>query len=154
PPARRRRSRVRRGKCLTTPFSFNVGGQRGRKADRRVRVSLISGIFILLGGAVIAAIGATIFAFVPALGLVLGVIGLASGVLVLGGAIMLYMHTEQHVTWGIIILVFSILSIFTSLGGFLIGLILEIIAGALGNARKPQPMPFPGYLAGYPAGFR
>ena len=116
-------------------------------------LSLISGIFILLGGAVIAAIGAAIFAFAPAIGLVLGIIGLASGVIVLVGAIMLYMHTEQHVTWGIIILVFSILSIFTSLGGFLIGLILGIIGGALGIAWKPQPMPFPGYVAGYPAGF-
>ncbi len=115
-------------------------------------LSLIGGIFILLGGALIAAIGATIFAFLPAVGLVLGVIGLAFGMLVLVGAIMLYAHPEQHVTWGVIILVFSILSIFTSLGGFLIGLILGIIGGALAIAWKPRAVPFPGYVAGYPAG--
>ncbi len=103
-------------------------------------LSLLAGIFILLGGAVLAAIGAAISAFL-------------FGIIVLVGAIMLYTHPEQHVTWGVIVLVFSILSIFTSLGGFLVGLVLGIVGGALGIAWKPQPVPFPGYLAGYPSGY-
>ena len=116
-------------------------------------LSLLAGIFILLGGALLAAIGAAIFAFVPAVGLVFGVVGLVFGILVLVGAVMLYTHPDQHVTWGVIILVFSILSIFTALGGFLIGLILGIIGGALAIAWKPRAVMFPGYGAGYPAGF-
>ena len=116
-------------------------------------LSLLAGIFILLGGALLAAIGAAIFAFVPTIGLVIGVVGLAFGILVLVGAVMLYMRPDQHVTWGVIILVFSILSIFTALGGFLIGLILGIVGGALAIAWKPRAVMFPGYGAGYPAGF-
>jgi len=116
-------------------------------------LSLLAGIFILLGGALLAAIGAAIFAFVPTIGLVIGVVGLAFGILVLVGAVMLYMRPDQHVTWGVIILVFSILSIFTALGGFLIGLVLGIVGGALAIAWKPRAVMFPGYGAGYPAGF-
>src|SRR3989449_9825909 len=116
-------------------------------------LSLLAGIFILLGGALLAAIGAAIFAFVPAVGLVFGVVGLVFGILVLVGAVMLYTHPDQHVTWGVIILVFSILSIFTALGGFLIGLILGIVGGALAIAWKPRAVMFPGYGGRYPAGF-
>ncbi len=114
-------------------------------------LSLIAGIFILLGGLVIAALGALLASFFFGVGIVLAIIGLAFGIIVLVGAIMLYMQPEQHVTWGVIILVFSILSIFTALGGFFIGLILGIIGGALAISWKPQQMMMPGYPPGYPA---
>src|SRR3989442_14254499 len=82
-------------------------------------LSLLAGIFILLGGALLAAIGASFFSFVPAVGLVFGVVGLVFGILVLVCAVMLYTHPDQHVTWGAIILGFCIMSIFTAWGGFL-----------------------------------
>lgn len=147
-------SSAARGQIPNYPSSYPMGGiHMAEKPTAAFVLSLLGGIFILLGGVVIAAIGAAIFAFLPAVGLVIGVIGLALGILVIVGAIMLYIHPEQHVTWGVIVLVFSILSIFTSLGGFLVGLILGIIGGALGIGWKPQVVPFPGYVVGYPSGF-
>jgi Family of unknown function (DUF6114)/zinc-ribbon domain len=143
-----------RGQIPNYPGSYSTGGSNmAEKPTAAFVLSLLGGIFILLGGAVIAAIGASMFVVLPAIGLVIGVIGLAFGVLVLVGAIMLYVHPEQHVTWGVIILVFSILSVFTSLGGFLVGLILGIIGGALGIGWKPRAVGFPGYVAGYPSGY-
>src|SRR5712664_1731438 len=147
-------SSAARGQIPNYPRSHSTwGSQMAEKPTAAFVLSLLAGIFILLGGAVLAAIGAAISAFLPAVGIVIGVIGLAFGIIVLVGAIMLYTHPEQHVTWGVIVLVFSILSIFTSLGGFLVGLVLGIVGGALGIAWKPQPVPFPGYLAGYPSGY-
>jgi hypothetical protein len=56
-------------------------------------------------------------------------VGLIFGVLVLLGTIMLHRKPTSKKAWGIIILVFSILSYVTG-GGFIIGSILGIIGGA------------------------
>jgi len=66
----------------------------------------------------------------------LAAIGLAFGVLVLLGAILLRIKPAHRRAWGIMILVFSIPSIVTG-GGFIIGVILGIIGGALALSRKP-----------------
>jgi len=60
-------------------------------------------------------------------------------ILVLVGAVMLYVNPEKSKTWGVIVLVFSIISLFFALGGFIVGMILGIIGGALGIAWKPSP---------------
>lgn len=65
------------------------------------------------------------------------IVGLVFAGVVLYAAIMLNTKSAQHVTWGSLILVFSILSVFTSWAGFGIGLILGIIGGALAIAWKP-----------------
>ncbi|MBI3023655.1 MAG: hypothetical protein HYY68_08040 [Thaumarchaeota archaeon] len=62
--------------------------------------------------------------------------GLIAGVLVLVGALMLHTQPSQASTWGIIVLIFSILSLF-GMGGFFIGAILGIIGGALALSWKP-----------------
>jgi len=49
---------------------------------------------------------------------------------------------EQHVTWSIIVIVFSILSWFGAAGGFIIGFILGLIGGILGLVWKPKA-PYP-----------
>jgi hypothetical protein len=62
----------------------------------------------------------------------LGVLGLIFGLIVIISALMLNNKPEQHSTWGILIIVFSVLSIFGSaMGGFGIGLILGVIGGIL-----------------------
>lgn len=63
-------------------------------------------------------------------------VGLVSGVLVMIGALMLNTRPTEHTAWGIIILVFSAISIL-GMGGFLIGAILGIIGGALAISWKP-----------------
>lgn len=64
-----------------------------------------------------------------------GAIGLILAVVVIIGAILIYMPGKE-VVGGILVLIFSIVSLFFTLGGFIIGLILGIIGGALGIAKK------------------
>ena len=102
-------------------------------------LSLIGGVFILLGGAYMATAGARIFTLDPNLGLGIGALGVAVGAFVLVGTVMLYVRPERHRNWGIIILIFSVLSVFPAIGGGLIGMILGIIGGALAISWKPAP---------------
>jgi len=59
-----------------------------------------------------------------------GLFGLISGVIVLGSGIMVRIHPEQSTVFGVLILIFSVLSFFGS-GGFVIGAILGIIGGVM-----------------------
>ncbi len=65
-------------------------------------------------------------------------VSLVSGILVIIAAVMINIHPSQSSTWGIIILVFSIIS-FLGMGGFLIGAVLGIVGGALALNWKPKP---------------
>jgi len=119
-------------------------------------LSLIGGIFILLGGGAMTMLGSWMgnygygmmggyggwggrmgpgFGMMGGLGYgfgFLGVLGLIFGLIVIISALMLNNKPEQHSTWGILIIVFSVLSIFGSaMGGFGIGLILGVIGGIL-----------------------
>jgi hypothetical protein len=58
------------------------------------------------------------------------VVALVCGILVVIGAIMLNAHPTQHMTWGVIVLIFSIAS-FIGMGGYFIGAILGIAGGAI-----------------------
>ena len=59
----------------------------------------------------------------------LSLIGVICGVIVLMSAIMLRVSPQQHVVWSIVIIAFSVASFF-GMGGFFIGAILGIVAGA------------------------
>jgi len=122
-------------------------------------LSLIAGIFILLGAIVMSmfTLGATsmtgtmsgmagmmlgmyggmsmgmMMGFAPAL----TVLGLASGVMVLLGSAMLYSRPSESQLWGAIILAFSVVSILGGMGGFLVGLILGVASGLLALTWKP-----------------
>ena len=58
------------------------------------------------------------------------IISIILGILILVGAVMLYTKPEQTKTWGTVILVLAVVSLFFG-GGFLIGAILGIIGGIL-----------------------
>jgi len=65
-------------------------------------------------------------------------IALVLGIIVLIGAIMLRARPAEHITWGIIILVFSIAS-FIGMGGYFIGATLGIAGGAIAlSYRSPN----------------
>lgn len=100
-------------------------------------LSFIGAIFILIGGAIVAVAGAIVAVLFPGVGLALAGAAIVCGLLTLIGAIMLYVNPNQRQTWGIIVIVFSILSLFFCLGGFIVGLILGIIGGALAISWKP-----------------
>ncbi len=115
-------------------------------------LSLIGGIFILLGGALIAAIAGMFSGAFSMLGFgdfglgvaLLGSLGLIFGLIIIIGGVMMYVRPQQHVMWGVIVLVLSIVSIPFSLAGFIIGFILALVGGILGLVFKPQaPMAAP-----------
>src|SRR2546427_5384112 len=112
-------------------------------------LSLIGGIFILLGAIVVMALASVIGSLMligggdPNLAYLYGAVGLIFAILVLVGAVMLWMKPQQHVMWGVVVLLFSLFSIITT-GGFFIGLILGLIGGILGLASKPPATMAPG----------
>jgi len=112
-------------------------------------LSLVGGIIVLVGSLIgfsLSAFGSpsgTYFGMGPGMmrGFGLGhgysgwfiglsLVSLVCGIIVLIGALMLNTHPTQNVTWGVLILVFSIAS-FTGMGGYFIGAILGIAGGAI-----------------------
>lgn len=117
-------------------------------------LSLIGGIFILLGGGTMSMVGGMMggfsgyggmmgrgFGMMGGLGYgfgVLGIVGAVFGIIVIISALMLNSKPEQHSTWGTLIVIFSVLSIFGSaMGGFGVGLVLGLIGGILAITWKP-----------------
>jgi hypothetical protein len=123
-------------------------------------LSLIGGVFILLGGGVMTMMGWSTFCGItgcrnygrmmgPGFGMmgngyaygfsgIFGIAGIFFGVAVIISALLLYNNPAQHSTWGSVILVLSVLSILGSaMGGFGIGLILGAIGGILALTWKP-----------------
>jgi hypothetical protein len=67
-------------------------------------------------------------------------VGLISGIVILVGAMMIYARSANASTWGLLVLIFSILSFF-GMGGFFIGAILGVVGGALAMAWRPAANP-------------
>jgi hypothetical protein len=63
--------------------------------------------------------------------------GLVSGLIVVVGGVMLNVQPAAHTSWGILILVFSIIS-FIGMGRFFIGAIVGIIGGAFAISWRPR----------------
>ncbi|MGD0329879.1 MAG: DUF6114 domain-containing protein [Nitrososphaeria archaeon] len=113
-------------------------------------LSLIGGILMVLSGAVFSMFGFTGFGMMGGYRGMMGgfgfpfgsmvglsLIGLMSGVLVIIAAVMLDTRPSEHTIWGIIVLVFSIIS-FLGMGGFFVGAILGIIGGAFALSWRPS----------------
>jgi uncharacterized protein DUF6114 len=120
-------------------------------------LSLIGGVLILMGGALFVFVSVYVLpnfvfshvhtppgfntASIPAIAQgvvgVMGIFGLISGIIVLLSSVMLLSNVGQRRTWGVLILVFSILS-FIGFGGFIIGAILGMVGGILTLRWKPS----------------
>gem|GEM_PF-3374673 len=69
-------------------------------------------------------------------------VALIFGILIIIGAVKIISGDLQRVrTWGVIVLIFSILSLFTSSNGLIIGPILGVIGGAFALNWKPSKAP-------------
>jgi hypothetical protein len=107
-------------------------------------LSLIGGIFILIGGLVTIAVGSFIgglgFGFGGAAIAAFGAVGLICGLLTILGAVWINSGEQGKVRNGsIMVLIFSILSlIFAATGGFFIGFLLGLIGAILGLTWKPS----------------
>ncbi|MGC8619224.1 MAG: zinc ribbon domain-containing protein [Thermoplasmata archaeon] len=100
-------------------------------------LSLIGGIFVLLGGIIVMVVGAIFTVYLLGIGGLYGVLGIIWGIIILIGASRLKSRPMEHNTWGIIILVFSILSWFGGMGGLFIGFLLGLIGGILALTWHP-----------------
>jgi len=97
-------------------------------------LSLIGGIFVLLGGVLWALVG-TLIAFLTGFGFLLWAF-LIFGIIIIIGAVSMNSNPNSTHTWGIVILVLGVISLFgvvTALGG-----LLAIIGGALALSWKPS----------------
>lgn len=112
-----------------------------KKATAGFIVSLIAAIIILanavlitVASGILAGLTGDIIGFTGELLIVWAAVGVIFAIIVMVGAIMIYMPGKETVG-GILVIIFSILSIIIG-GGFFIGLLLGIIGGALGLAKK------------------
>src|SRR2546426_5110964 len=112
-------------------------------------LSLIGGILILLVAIAIMALMSALSGLMIGVGangslaLIYGAVGIIFALIVLVGAVMLWMKPQQHVAWGVIVLLFSLFSIIST-GGLFIGLILGLVGGILGIVWKPPAPMAPG----------
>ena len=67
----------------------------------------------------------------------IGLFGLVTGAIVLVSSLMLLAKPSQQWVWGVLILVFSALSLF-GMGGFLVGAVLGMVGGILTLRWKPS----------------
>ncbi|MCQ5375965.1 MAG: DUF6114 domain-containing protein [Methanomassiliicoccales archaeon] len=110
--------------------SYSMQHPRKTRPEGAIILSMIAGVFIMINGLIVAILGAVMtFMFIPA-GIIVLIAGLILGLVVLIAAIKLSQRPEDNITWGVIILIFSLLSIVIG-GGFIIGMILGFIGGLL-----------------------
>ncbi|MER3602272.1 MAG: hypothetical protein C4339_06110 [Nitrososphaerota archaeon] len=131
---------------------------REEKPSAAFALALASGLLVLAGSLVMTWFAATWVAYAPAVCPMCGrgammwvtwfppMLGLISGALILIGAIMLYSRPEQSLAWGLVVLVFSVLSLFAG-GGFLVGAVLGLVAGILALTWRPPSGPAPSQAA-------
>jgi hypothetical protein len=111
-------------------------------------LSLIGGLFVIFGGATLAFAGSIIGSFnvtgaasASSTVLALGVVGVIMGIIMVVGGFMLYSKPTSAKMWGVVVLVLSIISWVTALGGFFIGFLLGLIGGILALTFKPTMAP-------------
>ena len=81
-------------------------------------------------------VGAAVIFFLLGAGGIFGLWAVICGVAMIMGGVMMNSHPDQHVAWGVVVLIFSILSL-GGLGGLGVGFILGLAGGALGIAWRP-----------------
>jgi hypothetical protein len=119
-------------------------------------LSLIGGIFILLGGISEVLIGYTVNLEITPFNpfewfTVLGFVGITLGFLAIIFSVMLYLHPQHHVLFGVLVVVVSIASV-VAFWGYLIGLVLGVIGGALAITWNPNRWAMMPYGFGPPVG--
>jgi len=113
-------------------------------------LSLIGGILILLGSLFMfgCGVGACGMMFMGSMmGYMMGgfgllgffnymsLIGIVSGIIILYGALMIKNKPKENKTWGLLILIFSLISLL-GMGGFFVGAILGILGGIFALPEK------------------
>jgi Family of unknown function (DUF6114)/zinc-ribbon domain len=120
----------------------------GDKPTAAMVLSLIGGIFVIIGGAFIAFVGSLIGSLnvtgassASTTALALGIVGVIMGLIMVVGAFMMYSKPTSAKMWGVIVLILSIISWVTAVGGLFIGFLLGLIGGILALTFKPSMAP-------------
>ena len=133
-----------------------------KKPTAAMILLIIGGVFILLAGIAVIAIGGLAGSFLHSVtaniplnastsakvGNVASTVSLATlldgsiggvifGIVIILAGVMISKNPAKAKMWGIVALVLSIISIFTVLGGFVIGFILALIGSILAIVYKP-----------------
>lgn len=127
------------------------------KPSAAYALSLVAGIFVILGGIATAVVGAALTFMLAGIGGIFGILGIVWGVLIIIFASRLNSNPSSHATSGAVIIVFSVLSWIGAWGGFLIGFLLGLIGGILAitwNPQIPQTMQQPPPAVGIQAGVK
>ncbi len=93
-------------------------------------LGLTGGVLILVGSLFFLLLSPFFFSLFSLLSLIFGI-------LVILGSVLFYRFPSQRVAWGVVVLVFSVCSI-VGFGGFIAGLVLGTVGGALAMAWKPE----------------
>lgn len=93
-------------------------------------LSLLGGIFILIGGLIL-------------LPIFIGIFGVICAIIVMYSAYNLKADPSNHVTAGVTIIVLSLLSWIGAIGGFFIGFLLSLIGGILALTWEGRSMSVP-----------
>ncbi|MFI5418566.1 MAG: DUF6114 domain-containing protein [Candidatus Lutacidiplasmatales archaeon] len=108
-------------------------------------LSLIGGILILVWGLFLVDIGQVAqrisFGFAGGGLTLIGLIETLCGVVILTFAALLFAKPEHHLEFGVLVLVFSLVSL-VGFGGAVIGFILALVGGSSGSLtrrRRPRP---------------
>jgi hypothetical protein len=105
-------------------------------------LSIIGGILILLGGIAEVFVGAAVTSVTlgaQGQGLTaLGVLGALMGLFILVLGILLLTSPDSHITCGVLILIFSLISLTSFFGGFFLGFLLSLIGAILALTWHPE----------------
>jgi hypothetical protein len=120
----------------------------GDKPTAAMVLSLIGGIFVIFGGAALAFVGSLIGSLnvtgsgsASSTALALGIVGVIMGLIMVVGGFMMYSKPTSAKMWGVIVLILSIVSWVTAIGGFFIGFLLGLIGAILALTFKPTMAP-------------
>lgn len=137
------------------PASYSAGSTHAsqpQKPTASMVLGIIGGVFIIAAGVLEIIVGtedsSLTFGIVGGTYIASGLLGLIVGILVLVFGILVYIQPQHHVVYGVLILVFSIISLVSFAGGFFIGFLLGLIGGILAIVHNP----FPGQMMAQPSG--
>ncbi len=109
-------------------------------------LSVLGGILILIGGVLVAFDNSAIsfFGYLANGGssgstvTLVGIVGMIMGVIIIVGGVMMKSKPDKSKMWGAVVVVFSILSWFTAVGGLVVGFLLGLAGGIMAIMFKPS----------------
>jgi hypothetical protein len=112
-------------------------------------LSVLGGIFILIGGALVAFDNSVIsfFGYLANGGTsgtnvtIVGTVGIIMGLIVIVGGLMMKSKPDKSKMWGAVVIVVAILSWFTAVGGLVIGFLIALAGGIMAIRFKPSTVP-------------